>query len=380
MTLPLEGLVVLEFSQYLAGPYAGLRLADLGARVIKIERPGVGDAGRQLAVKDIFVEGDSMTFHTINRNKESYTADLKSKEDLDKVRKLLLKADVLTHNFRPGVMEKIGLSFENVHALNPRLVYGVVSGYGSEGPWRSKPGQDLLVQSMSGLAWLSGDDGHPPVPFGLAVADMLCGEHLAQGLLAALLRRGRTGQGALVEVSLMESLIHLQFEVLTTYFNDGGQLPKRSSHGSAHAYLGAPYGIYRTQDGWIAIAMGSLARLGDLISCPTLAPFAHDTNSAFEFRDEIKRILQNHFATRTTSDWLKILEPAGYWCADVFSYTRLLAHPGYQVLGMDQVVRLASGRELRTLRCPIRIDGERLFSNVSAPKLGNANSAIDGTL
>src|SRR5689334_18140015 len=111
MTLPLEGLVVLEFSQYLAGPYAGLRLADLGARVIKIERPGVGDAGRQLAVKDIFVEGDSMTFHTINRNKESYTADLKSKEDLDKVRKLLLKADVLTHNFRPGVMEKIGLSF-----------------------------------------------------------------------------------------------------------------------------------------------------------------------------------------------------------------------------------------------------------------------------
>jgi crotonobetainyl-CoA:carnitine CoA-transferase CaiB-like acyl-CoA transferase len=377
MTLPLEGLVVLELSQYLAGPYAGLRLADLGARIIKIERPAHGDAGRQLAVKDIYVEGDSLTFHTINRNKESYAADLKSKDDLEKVKKLILKADVLTHNFRPGVMEKIGLSFETVHALNPRLVYGVVSGYGTEGPWRGKPGQDLLVQSVSGLAWLSGDGDDPPVPFGLAVADMLCGEHLAQGLLAALLLRGRTGYGALVEVSLTESLIHLQFEVLTTYFNDGGLLPKRTSHRSAHAYLGAPYGIYRTQDGWIAIAMGSLARLGDLISCPELACFAHNANSAFECRDEIKSILQKHFNTRTTLEWLNILEPAGYWCADVFNYTRLLTHPGYEALAMDQVVRLTSGRELHTLRCPIRIDGERLFSSVSAPRLGNANRAID---
>src|SRR5216683_1755195 len=170
MKRPLEGLVVLEFSQYLAGPYAGLRLADLGARVIKIERPGTGDAGRQLATKNLFADGDSLIFHTINRNKESYAANLKDGADLEKVKRLIARADVMTHNFRPGVMEKIGLDYQNVRALNPRLVYGVVTGYGKDGPWKDKPGQDLLAQSVSGLTWLTGNSGDPPVPFGLATA------------------------------------------------------------------------------------------------------------------------------------------------------------------------------------------------------------------
>lgn len=379
MTLPLEGLLVLEFSQYLAGPYAGLRLADLGARVIKIERPGSGEAGRQLAIKELFLDGDSLTFHAINRRKESYTANLKSPDDLERVKQLIARADILTHNFRPGVMENIGLGFERVSALNPRLIYGAVTGYTNEGPWRNKPGQDLLVQAMSGLTWLTGDSNDPPVPFGLAVADLLCGDHLAQGLLAALLRRGRTGQGALVEVSLMESLIHLQFEVLTTYFN-GGQPPKRARHRNAHAYLGAPYGIYETEDGWLAVAMGSLAKLGELIGCHALIAFAEDTTSAFECRDQIKAILQQHLKTGSTAHWLNMLEPADYWCSDVLSYDRLFAHAGYKVLGMDQKVHRPNGLELSTLRCPIRIDGERLYSTIAAPKLGNANDALNRTL
>ena len=168
MTLPLQGLTVIEFSQYMAGPYAGLRLADLGARVIKIERPGTGDACRQLATKNLFVDGDSLVFHSINRNKESYTANLKDPMDLERVKGLLRTADVMTHNFRPGVMEKIGLDYDSVRGLNPRLIYGEVTGYGRSGPWKDKPGQDLLAQSMSGLTFLTGDADDPPITFGLA--------------------------------------------------------------------------------------------------------------------------------------------------------------------------------------------------------------------
>jgi crotonobetainyl-CoA:carnitine CoA-transferase CaiB-like acyl-CoA transferase len=143
--LPLQGLLVLEFSQYLSGPSAGLRLADLGARVIKVERPGTGDAGRRLSIKNLWTDDSSLLFHTINRNKESYTADLKNADDLALVKKLIEKADVLTHNFRPGIMEKVGLSYAEVVKLNPRIIYGAVSGYGTEGPWKNRPGQDLLL-------------------------------------------------------------------------------------------------------------------------------------------------------------------------------------------------------------------------------------------
>jgi crotonobetainyl-CoA:carnitine CoA-transferase CaiB-like acyl-CoA transferase len=157
---------------------------------------------------------------------------------------LLLKADVMIGNFRPGVMDKLGLGFDAVTALNPRIVYAEVTGYGNSGPWRDKPGQDLLVQSLSGLPYLNGDADQPPVPFGLAVADMFAGAHLVQGILAALVRRGVTGKGGRVEVSLLESTLDLQFEVLSTFLNDGGKQPVRSSVNNAHAYLGAPYGIY----------------------------------------------------------------------------------------------------------------------------------------
>ncbi len=229
MSRPLEGLLVLEFAQYMAGPWAGLRLADMGATVIKVERPGKGEAGRSLATKNMYVDGDSLVAHTVNRNKGSFAADLKDPDDLAEVKKLIARADVMTHNFRPGVMERIGLDYEAARELNPRLIYATVTGYGTEGPWRDKPGQDLLAQSLSGLPCLTGRADDPPVPLGLAVADGICGHHLAQGILAALVRRGRTGEGARVEVSLLESILDLQFEGLTTYLNDGGRRPQRSA-------------------------------------------------------------------------------------------------------------------------------------------------------
>jgi crotonobetainyl-CoA:carnitine CoA-transferase CaiB-like acyl-CoA transferase len=282
----------------------------------------------------------------------------------------------MTHNFRPGVMEKIGLDYASVRALNPRLIYGVVTGYGNEGPWIEKPGQDLLAQSISGLTQLTGSADAPPTPFGISVGDIMCGTHFAQGLLAALVRRGRTGQGALVEASLLESLLDVQFEVLTTHFNDGGQPPCRAQHRNAHAYLGAPYGIYQTHDGWLALAMGELPVLAKLIGCTALTNFT----DSFQQRDEIKATLAAHLKTKTTAAWLAVLEPADYWCADVFNYAKLMAHDGFKSLGMDQLVRRANGAQVRTLRCPIRIDGEKLFSEIAAPSLGNATAKIEKEL
>lgn len=154
---PLENITVLEFCQYMSGPSAGLRLADLGARVIKIERPVTGESGRQLSVKNLFLDNSSLLFHTINRNKESYTADLKSPEGIKKIHKLIGNADVLIHNFRPGVMEKLHLGYDAVKRINPGIIYGAITGYGDSGPWEKKPGQDLLIQSLSGLAWLPGN-------------------------------------------------------------------------------------------------------------------------------------------------------------------------------------------------------------------------------
>ncbi|HEU4901533.1 MAG TPA: CaiB/BaiF CoA-transferase family protein, partial [Flavisolibacter sp.] len=180
----LDDIVVIDFSQFLSGPSAGLRLADMGARVIKVERKGVGDICRELYVSDVMIGGESTIFHAINRNKESFAADLKNEEDLQVIKELLKSADVLLHNFRPGVMERLGLGYDTVKEINPSLVYAEISGYGTEGPWKDLPGQDLLLQSVSGLAWLSNNNGHTPTPMGVAVADILAGAHVAQGILA----------------------------------------------------------------------------------------------------------------------------------------------------------------------------------------------------
>jgi CoA:oxalate CoA-transferase len=372
---PLEGLLVIDFSQFLAGPSASLRLADLGARVIKIERPLGGDLCRQLYISNLELDGDSTIFHTINRNKESFAADLKKAEDREVIREIVRKADVVIQNFRPGVMERLGFHYEAVREYNPRAVYGEVTGYGKIGPWRDKPGQDLLAQALTGLPWLNGDAEQPPVPFGLAIADLFAGAHLVQGILACLVRRGVTGQGGKVEVSLMESVLDFQFEVITTHLNDGGLLPQRSAVNNAHAYLGAPYGIYKTADGYLAIAMGSVTRLGDLLSCPGLLAYT-DTKRYFTERDEIKATLARHLETQTTAHWLSILEPADIWCADVLTWRQLLDHEAFRVLDFVQEVTRRDGVSLRTTRCPIRIDGEIYKAPRGAPSLGQHTAAI----
>lgn len=370
--LPLQGLVVLEFSQYLAGPSAGLRLADLGARVIKIERPGKGDAGRKLAIKNIWVDDNSLLFHTINRNKESFTADLKNADDIAVINKLIAKADVVLHNFRPGVMEKTGLGYDAVKQINPRIIYAVISGYGKEGEWKNKPGQDLLLQSITGLAYTTGNGANGPVPFGISIADILCGAQLVQGVLAALIRRQKRGEGALIEISLLESMLDFQFELLTTYYTNHQQ-PQRSKVNNGHPLLSAPYGIYKTADGYIALAMMDIHVLAAAIECSGLENFT--TAQAFAERDAIKKILAGHIVTQKTAHWLKALQQQDLWAMEVLDWEKMLQHEAYKILGMEQVIQ-AGNEKICTTRCPIRINGKRLYANKPAPQLGEHNEKI----
>jgi CoA:oxalate CoA-transferase len=370
---PLQDYLIVDFSQFLSGPSASLKMADLGARVIKIEKPETGDICRHLYTSNVIMNGESSVFHAINRNKESFSADIKNEEDRKQIIKLIKKADVVMHNFRPGVMERLGFDYASVKMLNPNVVYGEISGYGNEGPWKDKPGQDLLLQSLSGLTWLSGNAGGP-TPMGLSIIDMLAGNHLAQGILACLLRRTISGEGALVQVSMLESAYDFQFEAITTYYYDG-KLPERSEKNNAHAYLGAPYGIYQTADGFIALAMGSIPQLGGLLSCDALLNYT-DVASAFHLRDEIKAILASHLQTQTSEHWLNILQKADIWCAEVLSWDKLMEQDGFKVLDMIQEVTMNDGFKYRTTRSPICIDGELLTSAKGSPKLGEDNSQI----
>lgn len=370
---PLEDYLIIDFSQFLSGPSASLRLADMGARVIKIEKPGTGDICRTLYTSDLIMNGESSVFHTINRNKESFAIDFKQPEELAKLKKLLAKADVVMHNFRPGVMERIGLSYEEVQKINPNVVYASISGYGSKGPFKDLPGQDLLLQSLTALTWLTGNEGDGPVPMGLSIVDMLAGAHLAQGILAALYRKVTQNVGALVEVSMLESAFDFQFETITTFFNDGGELPVRTKSNNANAYLGAPYGIYQTKNGYMSLAMGSIPVLAELLSCEALKQFPENK---FTLRDDIKSVLAAHLKTQDSEYWLNILEPADIWCANVLNYEELFAQEGFQVLNFVQQVEMTDGYNYKTTRCPIRIDGELFTSGKGSPKLGQDNESI----
>lgn len=292
------------------------------------------------------------------------------------MQKLIARADVMVQNFRPGVMERLGLGHERVSGLNPKLVYAAVTGYGTAEAWRDRPGQDLLAQARSGIMWLSGNEGDPPTPMALAAADMLAGHNLCEGILACLVRRGITGRGGLVETSLIESILDFQFEVLTVHLNDGRKLPRRAAFRNAHAYLAAPYGVYDTADGHLALAMNHLPTLAELLGLPKLAKFSD--SAAFQNRDEIKNVIAARLREHTTQHWLKILDAADMWCAEVLDWPSLLESEAMRQLKMVQQLSGSEGDcdGILTTRCPVRLDGEMLTSNRFAPKVGEHTGKI----
>jgi crotonobetainyl-CoA:carnitine CoA-transferase CaiB-like acyl-CoA transferase len=326
-----------------------------------------------MAIKNLWVDENSLLFHTINRDKESYAADLKNKEDLDSVKKLIRHADIIIHNFRPGIMEKIGLDYDSVQQINSKIIYGEISGYGKTGPWKDKPGQDLLLQSMTGLAFTSGNHDENPTPFGLAMADNLCGAQLVQGILAALIRRHKTGMGASIEVSLFESLIDFQFELLTTYFCSGQQ-PRRSNIHNGHPLLGAPYGIFQTADSFLALTMIDLQVLASIFHSERLQDFTQ--KDAFEKRDEIKTVLSKVLIAEKTSFWLQQLHEKDLWAMEVLNWKQMSAHEAYQCLQMEQSLKTDGSLKVITTRCPIRINGKILYSRNTAPGLGEDTDVI----
>ena len=371
LPLPLEGLRVLDFSQILAGPYAALKLADMGADVVKVERIGTGDLSRHLYLTDTRIGGESTIFHAINRNKRSVAVDMKSETDRAAIRDLVRGADVVLQNFRPGVMDRLGFGYEAVRAINPKVVYGSVTGYGTEGPWVDLPGQDLLAQARSGMMWLTGGADDGPVAVGLPIGDVLAGAALAHGVLAQLFRRERHGGGGLVETSLIEVLADLQFELLTTWLNDGGRMPKRSGQNPAHAYLAAPYGVYATADGHLAIAMGKL----DLLAGITGLDAATAGLDPFAARDRIKAGLAAALVKKATADWMQAFIAADIWAAPVMDWRELVASGMMQTLDMLQTVERGEVR-LQTTRLPIKFDGQRPAARRAAPALGDANDLL----
>jgi len=364
--LPLAGIRVLDFSQFLAGPYAALKLADMGAEVVKVERAGVGDLSRYLYLTDTKIGGESTIFHAINRNKSSIAIDLKSADDSAAIAKLIAGADVVLQNFRPGVMERLGFGYEAVRAINPRIVYGSVTG-----PWVDLPGQDLLAQARAGVMWLSGGAEDGPVAVGMPIADILAGAALAQGILALLFRRERQGVGGQIETSLIEVLADLQFEMLTTWLNDGRRMPTRSSNNPAHAYLAAPYGVYATADGHVAIAMGKLDLLAEITGLASEIAGL----DAFAERDKIKAGLADCLRQRPSAEWMAAFVAADIWAAPVMDWQALMGSGVMSSLDMLQEVRRGPVA-LHTTRLPMRFDGVRPASPRAAPTLGDANELL----
>lgn len=376
-SLPLQGVKVLEFAQYLAGPAAGLRLADLGARVVKVEAPA-GDQCRWLSLRGQDCGPSSEVFRTINRNKASVTANLKDPEDFAAVQRLIREADVLIQNFRPGVIDRLGLGYEAVRALNPRIVYASVSGFGPATGWAHRPGQDLLAQATVGIPWLNGSAEAAPTAIGISAADMTAAQHLTQGILACLVARATTGQGGLVEVSLAESLLDLAFEGFTAFLNSGVP-PVRGRAPTAHPEMPAPYGIYPTREGFFALAMMPMAKVARLLDLPELA--CHDTPlKAFRNRDAIAAQIAERLGAETAAHWEAHFLADDAWCARLYSWPELVERPEFAELAVTQTVRHADGEAMTTTRCPIRINGRILTSPAGAPALGPGIRDADGIL
>jgi crotonobetainyl-CoA:carnitine CoA-transferase CaiB-like acyl-CoA transferase len=351
----LRGIRVVSFNHFMMGPAGVQILGDLGADVVALE-PIEGAFQRKWSGGNYFVDGQSALFLCANRNKRSLAVDLKHPGGAAAVRKLVERADVVTENFRPGVMEKLGFGYEAVRAINPRVVYASATGYGPGGPYRDRPGQDLLVQAMSGLAASTGSAEGDPHPVGTSVVDHHGATLLALGVIAALLARERTGRGRLVEVNLLSAAIDLQLEPLTMYLN-GLRTPSPRAPGRiAGWYYPAPYGVYPTADGHIAISLTQLRTLAEALELSELAAFRQEED--FDRRAEIAALVAGAVRRETTAHWLAVFARHGVWHAPVQDFSALVEDPQARHNGSFLTVDGATGTPVRLVAHPVRYDGE----------------------
>jgi crotonobetainyl-CoA:carnitine CoA-transferase CaiB-like acyl-CoA transferase len=316
MKQALEGVRVLDFSQLLQGPYAAQMLGDLGADVIKVERFGQGDIYRGMTFFNKWIAGDeSPCFMAWNRNKRSIALDMKKAGGREIIAKLAAQADIVIENFRPGVMQRLGFGYEDFKGINPKIIYCSASGWGSDGPYLTRPGQDLLVQSLSGAIMTSGKKSDGPVALGTALCDQVNALNSVYAILAALYYREKSGLGQEIKTNLLSSAIAFQMQDFFTLHNMGLKF-ERPESGIGHPGNPAPFGTYKTKDGYLAIAMNSFEKLVEALGEDSLMEF-RDPQVLFDKRDEIYYRIEEITVTRTTGEWLDIMLGLDLWVSEV---------------------------------------------------------------
>ncbi|HEV2357813.1 MAG TPA: CaiB/BaiF CoA-transferase family protein [bacterium] len=371
---PLDGLLVVDLTRALAGPYCTMMLADLGARVIKVETPDGGDDTRGWGPP--FVHGESAYFMSINRNKESLTANLKDERGRELLWRLLGRADVLVENFRPGTMDRLGVGYETVHARLPRLVYCSISGFGQTGPYRERPAYDLIVQGMGGLMAITGEaDGHP-MRVGVAVADICAGMFAAYGVLAALRVRDRDGRGQWIDAAMLDAQVAWMTYMAANYFATGDNPPRV---GSAHTNL-VPYQPFPTRDGFVTVAVGSEGLWQRF--CRALdVPFADDprfaTNAArVAHRRELVEALEPVLRSGTTAEWVARLGEAGVPVGPISRISEVMNDPQVLHRGMVVAVEHPRAGRVRVNGVPLKFSDTPGGVRTPPPVLGEHTAAV----
>lgn len=370
----LSGIRIIGFTQFLLGPACTQYLADMGADVIKVEDPVLGAWERRWAGGQTFINGVSGFYLLGNRNVRSVGINLKSPAGRQIAQDLIATADVVVENFRPGVMDRLGLGYEQLRETFPRLVYASGTGYGSDGPYRMLPGQDLLLQAVSGLASLTGTAGDPPMPAGAAIVDQHAASLLALGILGAVVAREHSGLGQRVEVTMVNAALDLQQEPLV-YFMNGGRLERPRSH-LGSMFHEAPYGIYPASDGFLALSLSPLSSVADALGRPSALDPYLDPALAFDKRDEIYHVLAELIKPRAVAETLEAMQEAGVWCSQVNDYESVMQDP--MVNGLDPwlVVDHPSAGRIRLVGHPIRYgSGEAVVERVP-PSLGEHTDEV----
>ena len=375
MAYPLSGVKVLDLTQFMAGPFCTMLLADMGADVIKIEKPDGGDDTRRMGPP--FLNGESAAFLGINRNKRSVVLNLKSEAGTDTFRRLVGRGDVLVQNFRPGTMERLGLGYEEVRALNPALIYAHLSGFGTTGPYKDRGGFDLVAQGMSGLMSITGLPGAPPVKVGVPIADLNAGSYAAYGILCAYIHRLKTGEGQFVDTSLLEAGIAYTIWESAIFFATG---EVAEPAGSAHR-LSAPYQAFRTRDGYLNIGSANQPnweRMCRAIGRGDLLEDARFTTNADRMQNlaELAATLEETFARRTTADWLDLLEKASVPCGPIYDISEVYADP--QVLAREMVVETThpTAGPVRNIGIPVKLSETPGAVRSPAPTLGQHTDEV----
>jgi crotonobetainyl-CoA:carnitine CoA-transferase CaiB-like acyl-CoA transferase len=374
MPAALDGLLMIDCTEVLAGPFCSMLLADMGVEAIKVERPGTGDNQRG---NGPHINGFPYPFTMVNRNKRSITVNLKRPEGQTIIHRLAERADIFLENFRPGTMEENGLGYETLRAINPRLIYASVSGFGQTGPYRERGGFDLIAQGMSGLMSVTGEPGRPPAKSGYPVTDLGAGLFCAYGILTALLAREKTGRGQRVDTSLFEAGIAFAVWQTAKYLGTG---EPPGPMGSAHP-LSAPYQAFRTADGYLIVGAGSQALFKRL--CATLerdelvedarfaTPPARMENTAL-----LAEELERSFTTRPAAEWMERLTAAGIPCGPIYDVAQMLEDPQARAREMVVEVEHPVAGPITTIGNPVKLSDTPWSYRTPAPVLGADTDAI----